>query len=166
MIWVHLRTQFIKMPFCSNCGTKLDDGAKFCANCGTKVAAPQGQPQPVECKVVEQHEVKESVAAKPEEQKIESVTIKVCHGCGKPFELDTAKEAFGHVYHNECFKCHLCGMRLFSFGKFYNDDGELMCHQCMLKSVPKCAKCNKPLIGDFIQCGGRNWHKQCVPDDL
>lgn len=30
--------------FCSNCGTKLDDGAKFCANCGTPVdgGAPQG----------------------------------------------------------------------------------------------------------------------------
>jgi uncharacterized membrane protein YhaH (DUF805 family) len=37
------------MGFCTNCGTKLDDGAKFCVNCGAKVegvaetAAP-GQP--------------------------------------------------------------------------------------------------------------------------
>lgn len=30
--------------FCSNCGTKLDEGAKFCANCGTPVegGAPNG----------------------------------------------------------------------------------------------------------------------------
>ena len=26
------------MAFCSNCGTKLAEGAKFCANCGTAVA--------------------------------------------------------------------------------------------------------------------------------
>jgi hypothetical protein len=25
------------MPFCSNCGTKTNEGAKFCANCGVKL---------------------------------------------------------------------------------------------------------------------------------
>lgn len=25
------------MPFCSNCGNKIDDEVKFCSNCGTKV---------------------------------------------------------------------------------------------------------------------------------
>jgi len=27
------------MPFCTECGNKLNPGAKFCSNCGTKVAA-------------------------------------------------------------------------------------------------------------------------------
>lgn len=27
------------MPFCANCGTQLDDGAKFCGACGTPVQA-------------------------------------------------------------------------------------------------------------------------------
>lgn len=34
------------MPFCSNCGTKIDDGSKFCSNCGApmqQTAAPQQQ---------------------------------------------------------------------------------------------------------------------------
>lgn len=25
------------MPFCTNCGTKMEDNAKFCQNCGTKI---------------------------------------------------------------------------------------------------------------------------------
>ena len=27
------------MPFCSNCGNKIEDKAKFCSNCGAKVAS-------------------------------------------------------------------------------------------------------------------------------
>ena len=27
------------MPFCSNCGNKIEDEAKFCSNCGAKVAS-------------------------------------------------------------------------------------------------------------------------------
>ena len=33
------------MPFCSNCGAKLEDGAKFCPNCGAKVAGGDVTPQ-------------------------------------------------------------------------------------------------------------------------
>jgi uncharacterized membrane protein YhaH (DUF805 family) len=35
------------MAFCSNCGTKLEDGAKFCLNCGTRLAEDTAQPQQV-----------------------------------------------------------------------------------------------------------------------
>ena len=34
------------MPFCSNCGAKLEDGAKFCPNCGTPTQG--GRPKPTE----------------------------------------------------------------------------------------------------------------------
>ena len=33
------------MPFCSNCGAKLEEGAKFCPNCGAKIGA-EGQAAP------------------------------------------------------------------------------------------------------------------------
>lgn len=35
------------MSFCTNCGTKLADGAKFCTSCGAKISigVPQAQPQ-------------------------------------------------------------------------------------------------------------------------
>ena len=29
------------MAFCTNCGAKLEDGAKFCTNCGTKTGQPE-----------------------------------------------------------------------------------------------------------------------------
>lgn len=34
------------MPFCSNCGAKLEDDAKFCPNCGAKVGGAEGQAEP------------------------------------------------------------------------------------------------------------------------
>lgn len=33
------------MPFCPNCGAKLDDGAKFCPNCGNPIST-RSQPTP------------------------------------------------------------------------------------------------------------------------
>jgi hypothetical protein len=35
------------MAFCSNCGSKIEDGVKFCQGCGTPVAAPQTAQTPV-----------------------------------------------------------------------------------------------------------------------
>ncbi|KAL7720505.1 LIM zinc-binding domain-containing protein [Entamoeba marina] len=168
------------MPFCTGCGNKLNDGAKFCPNCGQKneVSAPKIQeitpqqpvskpaPQTVVGKEVEERTIDVATTTAPKQSFTKNVTIKTCHGCGKPFELSTAKVIFGHHYHNECTKCHLCGAKIFSFSKFYEDDGEILCHPCMLKSVPKCSGCGKPLVGDFVSAGGRNWHKQCVPDNL
>ena len=155
------------MPFCSNCGEKLADGAKFCSGCGTKVAAPAApaeQPAP-EVKEVKIEEVQIKTATTNQPMvKTTAATIKVCHGCGKPFELQQAKTIFGHIYHNECFKCHLCGMKLFSFSKYYNDDGEIMCHPCMLKTLPKCARYKKPIMGGYLTMNGANWHKECAPE--
>ena len=34
------------MPFCKNCGSSIEDGAKFCENCGTPIEAPVAQPAP------------------------------------------------------------------------------------------------------------------------
>ena len=148
------------MPFCSNCGTKLADGAKFCSGCGTKVATP-AEPQEIK---IQEKVIETKTTSQPMVQKT-NVTIKVCHGCGKPFELTQAKQVFGHTYHNECFKCHLCGMKLFSFSKFYNDNDEIICHPCMLKNVPKCAKCKKPITGSYLTMNGASWHKECAPEN-
>ena len=32
------------MPFCKNCGSSIEDGAKFCENCGTPFEAPVAEP--------------------------------------------------------------------------------------------------------------------------
>ena len=47
------------MPFCKNCGSSIEDGAKFCENCGTPIEAPvakpasQPAPQPVQAQPVQ-----------------------------------------------------------------------------------------------------------------
>jgi len=58
------------MPFCTNCGTRVD-GAKFCPNCGTKVAdacepaapppCPRGAPAPQRPSDMVSHEKKEEM---------------------------------------------------------------------------------------------------------
>jgi RNA polymerase subunit RPABC4/transcription elongation factor Spt4 len=50
------------MAFCSNCGTKLDDGAKFCPSCGTPAGGVA------------------SVAPKPVSEKVGN--IRKCPACG------------------------------------------------------------------------------------
>lgn len=39
------------MAFCSNCGTKMDDGAKFCPSCGTPAGGAAPAPKPATEKV-------------------------------------------------------------------------------------------------------------------
>mmetsp|Transcript_4064 Transcript_4064/g.7851 ORF Transcript_4064/g.7851 Transcript_4064/m.7851 type:complete len:258 (-) Transcript_4064:211-984(-) len=61
------------MPFCGECGTKLEPGVKFCGECGAKAdsgsaPAPAPAPQKVE---VQQVEVKE-VASAPAPAKLEA----------------------------------------------------------------------------------------------
>ena len=132
-----------------------------------KVAEPQkAEPQKMEAKVAEEHKIETKSATLQQPKYATATTVKVCHRCGQPFELTTAKEAFGQLYHDKCFTCHICGQKIFSFSKFYSDNGEIMCTPCMQKSCPKCAGCGKPLVGGYVQVGGRNWHKQCVPQDL
>jgi uncharacterized membrane protein YhaH (DUF805 family) len=54
------------MAFCSNCGSKLDEGAAFCANCGTRVdeaAAGQTASQPAPSFQPQQPVYQEAVSA-------------------------------------------------------------------------------------------------------
>ena len=68
-----------KFMFCSNCGTKLNEGAKFCHGCGTAVGTvtPSAPPAPP---VVEQ-----SIQPKPQERQQEYIgKILKCPHCGSP----------------------------------------------------------------------------------
>ena len=57
------------MPFCPNCGAKLDDGVKFCPNCGQAV---NGQSQPAQSAVSEEIE---AIAVFDKEKPAEGVVI-------------------------------------------------------------------------------------------
>ena len=58
--------------FCSNCGTKLVDGALFCSNCGTRVAAPAA---PVVTPVVETPVVETPVVQTPVTPVVETPVV-------------------------------------------------------------------------------------------
>jgi uncharacterized Zn finger protein (UPF0148 family) len=60
--------------FCSNCGTKLADGAKFCRNCGTKVTAAETPQTPVE----KPREVNSTKLAVPANYKKGILSLKGC----------------------------------------------------------------------------------------
>ncbi len=77
------------MPFCTKCGTRLEDGDVFCGSCGA--AAPLASVYNVEAKIEEKRETK----PKPERKKPESETedetnisprearVKHCPACGE-----------------------------------------------------------------------------------
>ena len=50
------------MKFCTNCGEKLNDGAKFCINCGAKIIDDK-----------KKNEAPKSIAKKPASSQITSV---------------------------------------------------------------------------------------------
>ena len=73
-----------KFMFCSNCGTKLNEGAKFCHGCGSAVGTvtPPAPPVPP---VVEQ-----PVQPKPQERQQEYIgKILKCPHCGSPINERT-----------------------------------------------------------------------------
>jgi len=53
-----------RMPFCTECGTKLNDGAKFCHECGAKVPV-RGPPTPAPKKASPAPIVKKKFSPKP-----------------------------------------------------------------------------------------------------
>ncbi|XP_075255886.1 uncharacterized protein LOC142348415 isoform X2 [Convolutriloba macropyga] len=69
-------------------------------------------------------------------------------------------------YHATCFMCILCGKDLNSSdlgGKTeVNGKNEVYCMECHLeKFCEKCARCSKPLIGEFFRLGGEKICKEC-----
>ena len=76
---------------------------------------------------------------------------------------ETYKVIFGKYYHDQCVHCHKCDQRIFSMSKFYDDDGKILCHACMTKTLPKCAHCKNPLNGTYMVVNGKNYHKECAP---
>ena len=89
---------------------------------------------------------------------------KKCKYCKKEFgSNETYKVIFGKYYHDQCVHCHKCDQRIFSISKFYEDDGKILCHNCMMKGLPKCAHCKNPLKDTYLVVNGKKYHKECAP---
>jgi len=81
-----------------------------------------------------------------------------CVKCSKPIQGEHM-EVEGKSYHAECFKCASCNRPI--RGSYYPDKGKFKCELCMMKQMPKCAKCRNPILDEAITLEGKNYHYEC-----
>ncbi|PFH63329.1 hypothetical protein XA68_13786 [Ophiocordyceps unilateralis] len=87
-----------------------------------------------------------------------------CKHCKTPI-IGEHIVALGHHWHYGHFFCAECGD---SFGQgmtHIEKDGYAWCVNCQTKRTerraPKCRKCRQPVIGQYIQALGGEWHENC-----
>jgi len=167
------------MPFCTECGTRCDDGFRFCNNCGTPLAGGGGAaeepppPTPPRDSPSSVPPMRDSDIG-PGDKVVDfgglqiishgpKKTGLICALCQRDITNESyAIMALGKRFHKECFKCNRCGQRLFSFAKFYQDDnGMPLCAKCNSQDMPVCAACGKPVTGRYIVAAGRSFHPNC-----
>ena len=86
-----------------------------------------------------------------------------CRGCGKSLASASAGlNALGGMWHKECFKCSLCGERLFSFSRFFEDNGKPVCAKCNNASLPVCRGCKQKMTGEYVIAMEKPYHPQCL----
>eukprot|EP00727_Mastigamoeba_balamuthi_P012812 m51a1_g8153 hypothetical protein (549) ;mRNA; f:54089-56126 len=104
--------------YCKSCWAQ---NAPTCAQCGQRILENYAEDDEGACYHME-------CMAKG------SATAGKCAGCGRPFDLDwEAVEVDGKKYHEDCFKCSVCGTELDadSFGRI---DGSPACLECTQRS--------------------------------
>lgn len=87
-----------------------------------------------------------------------------CHHCKTPIE-GTVQSAMGHLYHPGHFFCAECGDPFEAGMTHIEKDGYAWCIKCQTqrteRRAPKCKKCKKPVIGDYVEAMGGEWHADC-----
>ena len=84
----------------------------------------------------------------------------ICKQCGKPV-LGGYVNALGAVWHPEHFVCAACNLP-FDSASFNVHDNKPYHRACYLEQIaPRCAACRKPLIGHYVQSGGKSYHDDC-----
>jgi hypothetical protein len=164
--------------FCTECGKKLS-GGKFCTECGHPIGAPAPQPvkeapkstapapakQPIKeqpAKPVSQPEQAKDKPKETDHKVVEPIQIQgevICAGCEKP--VVSGVKVLEKYWHTYCFKCKKCGTAI-GKGKTYEHDGYPYCEQCFgTEHAPKCNKCARPIIGDYVTVKGADYHDTC-----
>jgi len=88
-----------------------------------------------------------------------------CANCKQPI-VDKCVSAGGNKFHPHHFTCTGCGKSL--VGQSYKEDeGEIYCNICkeskkqrILPPSEPCAKCKKPIVGEFITLNGQRMHPE------
>lgn len=89
----------------------------------------------------------------------------VCYACKKPI-IDECIEFKDRLYHPEHFACKECGTSLLK-AQYKEDEGEPYCVKCRSMRVRLregkydiCAKCKKPILGDYMILNGQKIHPE------
>lgn len=73
--------------------------------------------------------------------------------------------ALGHHWHYGHFFCAECGDPFEKGMTHIEKDGYAWCLNCQTKrterQAPKCKKCRAPVIGEYVQALGGEWHDKC-----
>ncbi|ELR25664.1 LIM domain containing protein [Acanthamoeba castellanii str. Neff] len=88
-----------------------------------------------------------------------------CHACQQPIREGVIK-ALGRLYHPNHFTCQGCGVGL-AGQQFKEGSGEPYCGDCkkavqvvIEPDIHICAKCKKPIIGEYILLFGQRMHPE------
>jgi len=69
--------------------------------------------------------------------------------------------ALGKAWHKDCFTCKHCNKKIFSFAKFFEEDGQPVCVPCNNSAAPLCGACKKPCITKHMKAMNQDWHEDC-----
>eukprot|EP01104_Vermistella_antarctica_P009817 TRINITY_DN256_c0_g1_i4.p2 TRINITY_DN256_c0_g1~~TRINITY_DN256_c0_g1_i4.p2 ORF type:complete len:466 (-),score=122.43 TRINITY_DN256_c0_g1_i4:876-2273(-) len=92
--------------------------------------------------------------------------------CCEAIITENAINVMGKAFHPDHFVCTGCGMKL--KGKIYKEhDGDAYCDQCIKARLVEidaeihlCAKCKKPIYGEYILIKGQRMHPEHYTCDM
>lgn len=68
--------------------------------------------------------------------------------------------ALRKTWHRECFRCEGCGRNI-KENSFSQKNGKVYHRECYQKMFsPRCAKCDRTIIGAYTNALGKNWHPE------
>jgi len=84
-----------------------------------------------------------------------------CHKCVMVIEMeDTKLIVDGKEFHEACFCCTICAIRLKDV--YGSKDGDYYCETCYVDKFGKrCFHCSKVILGAGLRFGEANYHKEC-----
>ncbi|OZC08961.1 LIM domain protein [Onchocerca flexuosa] len=84
-----------------------------------------------------------------------------CSKCAEPFVNEEAILVCGQLYHVNHLCCNYCNMRIcyIEEGSIVND--KIACTRCFDKLNPKCHKCRRPVVNEYVINDGRLYHLNC-----
>lgn len=87
-----------------------------------------------------------------------------CKTCTTPI-IGEHIVALGHHFHYGHFFCAECGDPFEKGMTHIEKDGYAWCVGCQTKRTerraPKCRRCRRPVIGEYVQALGGEWHDEC-----